>query len=90
MDYSQTVEDYSSANVTTIFKRGSRKLPSNYRPISQTSAICKIFESLIHNYLFYYYIANLYIEVHRPMAFTSLLISLLMHIWLFLSVGDYD
>ena len=36
------------ANVTPVFKKGSRLLPENYRPISLTSILCKILESLIY------------------------------------------
>ena len=30
-----------------VFKKGSRKLPSNYRPVSQTCISCKVMESII-------------------------------------------
>ena len=32
-----------------IFKKGSRKSPSDYRPKSLTSVTCKVFEFLIHD-----------------------------------------
>ena len=40
-------EDWKIANVTPVFKKGSRSLAKNYRPISLTSVVCKILESLI-------------------------------------------
>ena len=41
--------DWKCANVTPVFKKGNRSLAENYRPISLTSIICKILESLIHD-----------------------------------------
>ena len=35
------------ANVTPIFKKGQRNLPSNYRPVSLTSILCRVLESLL-------------------------------------------
>ena len=40
-------EDWRNANVTPIFKKGSRKKPENYRPVSLTSHICKTLERII-------------------------------------------
>ena len=40
-------DDWKIANVTPVFKKGSRSLAENYRPISLTSVICKILESLL-------------------------------------------
>ena len=41
-------KDFKIANITPIFKKGNRKLPTNYRLISLlTSIIGKIFESII-------------------------------------------
>ena len=41
--------DWRIANVTSIFKKGDRTDASNYRPISLTSILCKMLESLIRD-----------------------------------------
>jgi len=38
---------WKHAYVTPVFKKGKSSLVQNYRPISLTSVVCKIFESLI-------------------------------------------
>jgi len=43
--------DWRIANVTPIFKKGSRRQTSNYRPVSLTSQICKVVESIIRDQL---------------------------------------
>ena len=39
--------DWKQANVTPIFKKGSKSEVGNYRPVSLTSVVCKLMESLI-------------------------------------------
>ncbi len=41
--------DWKKANVTPIYKKGDRTLGQNYRPISLTSIICRIMESLLRD-----------------------------------------
>ena len=43
-------QDWLSANVCPVYKKGKRSLPINYRPISLTSVACKTLEHIIaHN-----------------------------------------
>ena len=44
-------DEWKLANVTPIFKKDSKSLPSNYRPISLTSVVCKMLETLIRDKL---------------------------------------
>ena len=40
-------QDWRTANVTPVFKKGERYRPENYRPISLTSIPCKLMEHII-------------------------------------------
>ena len=45
-------EEWREANVSPIYKKKGCKLdPSNYRPVSLTSTICKILESFIRDHI---------------------------------------
>ena len=58
LDYGFIPDQWKTANVIPIFKKGNRKSPSNYRPISLTSVTCKVFESLIRDAIMDYLLAN--------------------------------
>ena len=47
LEVGETPEDWRTANVTPIFKKGDRNSPANYRPISLTSQVCKVLESIV-------------------------------------------
>ena len=40
--------EFKNQTVTPVFKKGSKAIPSNYRPISLTSHLIKIFERILH------------------------------------------
>lgn len=39
--------DWKCANITPLFKKGTKSDPANYRPVSLTSVVCKVMEGLI-------------------------------------------
>ena len=45
----QIPEEWKSAQVTAIFKKGEKSDPNNYRPVSLTPILCKILESFIRD-----------------------------------------
>ena len=40
-------DDWKTAHVSPIYKKGPTHLPVNYRPVSLTSIVCKMMESLV-------------------------------------------
>ncbi|CAL4067024.1 unnamed protein product [Meganyctiphanes norvegica] len=45
----ETPDDWRKANVTPIFKKGDRNDPANYRPVSLTSQVCKMLETVVRD-----------------------------------------
>ena len=52
---------WKDALVTALHKKGDKHLPSNYRPVSLTSIICKMLERIIKDHLLQYFIRNKFI-----------------------------
>ena len=50
--------EWKLANVTPIFKKGNKSLPANYRPISLTSVVCKLMETIIRDKIVKFLEAN--------------------------------
>ena len=40
-------EEWKIGEISAIFKKGNRRSPMNYRPVSLTSIVCKLLESLV-------------------------------------------
>ncbi len=49
---------WKQPNITAIFKKGNRKSPENYRPISLTSISCKLMESIMRDIIMKYLHSN--------------------------------
>ena len=43
--------NWKEANITPLFKKGSRNKPDNYRPVSLPSVVCKLLETLIRDHM---------------------------------------
>jgi hypothetical protein len=55
-------QGWKEANVTPIFKKGSKSMPSNYRPVSLTSVSCKVMESVIRDAVNKHLVDNMLIK----------------------------
>ena len=49
LDTGTLPDDWLLANVSALFKKGSRESPENYRPVSLTSIMCKLLEHILHS-----------------------------------------
>ena len=52
---------WKDALVTALHKKGNKRLPSNYRPVSLTSVIYKMLECIIKDHLLQYFMRNKFI-----------------------------
>ena len=57
----QIPDDWRIANVIPVFKKDSSSVCSNYRPISLTSVICRLFERVVKEQILNYLSNNLQI-----------------------------
>ena len=49
---------WKTAEVRPFFKKGKKSSPNNYRPVSLTCIVCKIFESFVRNSIYKHLIDN--------------------------------
>ena len=50
--------EWKSAKVTPIFKKGLKSDPNNYRPISVIPIVSKVFEQIVYNQLYHYLLSS--------------------------------
>ena len=58
LETGQFPSDWKKANVVPVFKKGDKQLLKNHRPISLLPIIDKIFEKLLYNQMFEFFIRN--------------------------------
>ena len=58
-------QDWKDALVSPIFKKGSKSSPGNYRPVSLTSVICKITESIIRDHIMHHLVENSFLSEYQ-------------------------
>ena len=51
LDTGELPSEWKIANITPIYKKGRKADPNNYRPVSLTSAVCKMMERLVRDEL---------------------------------------
>lgn len=49
LDSGEVPIDWRDAQIVPVFKKGEKHLPSNYRPVSLTSIVCKVMEHIIYS-----------------------------------------
>ena len=58
LETGEVPNEWREANVSPIFKKGSKLEPANYRPVSLTSVVCKTIESIIKDRIMAYLLDN--------------------------------
>jgi len=66
--YHQVPQDWRAGNISPISKKGIRTDASNYRPISLTSIICKLFESIIKDHIVYFFMLITYLVANSTVS----------------------
>ena len=58
--------EWKEANIMPLLKKGSRNKPKNYRPVSLTSVVCKLLETLIRDHMVEFLVKHKYISTWVP------------------------
>ena len=78
-------DEWKLSVVAAIFKKGDRRVPLNYRPISLTCVSCKVLESIVREHLVCHFMRNNLFHVNQygfmKGKSTSLQLLKIMDIW---------
>ena len=56
---------WKMAEVIPLFKKGCKSTPGNYRPVSLTSVVCKIFEGFVRDSLYNHFVENNLLSINQ-------------------------
>ena len=56
---------WKSAELRSILKKGSKTIAGNYRPVSLTSVVCKVFEKFVKNALYNHFVINNLLSIEQ-------------------------
>ena len=78
-------QDWASANITPVYKKGDKHCVANYRPISLTCILCKVLEKIIHRKLYsllesHHVLSDAQFGFRAKLSTVSLLLSV-VHDW---------
>ena len=54
LESSEVPEEWKKGRITALFKKGNKRLASNYRPVSLTSIVCKCMEKIVRDSIIQY------------------------------------
>ena len=58
--------EWKEANITSLFKKGSRNKLDNYKPVSLTSVVCKLLETFIRDHIGEFLVKHKLINKYQP------------------------
>ena len=65
MKFGRIPKAWKVAEVRPIFKKGDKTQPGNYRPVSLTAIVCKLFESFFRDALYEHIVKNKLLSNHQ-------------------------
>ena len=60
LEVGEIPEDWKKAKISAIYKKGDKRKAGNYRPVSLTSIVCKIMETLVRDHIVHFIKINMF------------------------------